>query len=150
MKKPTFEEVRLVHSRLSTVAFLPRGTLELSTADEPSTVKNIRNTTESQEIASGDVRCTKLQASALPALQLPLCGASTRLFTACLSGDAGRVSTLLSELRDSNGNNSNNLLSPVVLESWDLFEILNMPDSLESLATCLHIASESGSRSGVS
>ena len=41
VKKPTFEEVRLVHSRLSAVSFQPRETLDLSVLADPSGSKSI-------------------------------------------------------------------------------------------------------------
>ena len=153
-----------MHSRLSAVSFQPRETLDLSVLADPSGSKSISSIIGFHESNPTDFTNKKVQTSHTPDPELPFCIASTRLFAACASGDANCVVTILSEIssgkdqdkdkdkdKDNNfcdissGNsNSEHVLDTVLQEQWDMSEILNMPNSLESLATCLHIASESG------
>ena len=160
MKKPTFEEVRLVHSRLSAVSFKPRETVDLSVLDGSSGSESIQDIIGFHESTSADIMIMKEKTSNISDPELPFCSASKRLFAACVSGDTNSVATLISEIssaRDKDKNKDDNLcdansanisgeniLDTVLQEQWDLAEILNMPNSFQSLATCLHIASESG------
>lgn len=102
---------------------------------------------------------------AIPVPELPKCSSSIRLFAACVSGDQEVVAKVLSSISSSDGqqNVSASELEPSDLgisysdsysncedtieqeqEHWDVLDILNMPSSLEGLATCLHVASELG------
>lgn len=87
MKKPTFEEVKLVHTRLSTVTFLPRGTIEDIT----------------QPIAESEFVGKSTPESKVPEVvpsvpQLAYCRASKNLFAACLGGDLDVLKALLADI----------------------------------------------------
>ena len=166
MKKPTFEEVKLVHTRLSTVTFLPRGSSEDATLPvaQGAPVKTAFNTE------------AKVPEIVPTVPELPYCRASKNLFAACLRGDLDVIKALLADI---NGDHSvvgtasdatalttagttsaeEELASGIAVarieeegssereresEVWDLKDVLNMPESFEDMSTCLHLASERG------
>jgi hypothetical protein len=164
VKKPTFEEVKLVHTRLSTVTFLPRGSSEDATLPvaQGAPVKTASNTE------------AKVPEIVPTVPQLPYCRASKNLFAACLRGDLDVIKALLADI---NGDHSvvgtasdttalttagttsaeEELASGIAVarieeegsseresEVWDLKDVLNMPESFEDMSTCLHLASERG------
>lgn len=91
VKKPTFEEVKSIHSRLSTVTFQPRGTVDddappLPALPSGSSVENsIRK--EGKSLVSVPI--------------LPFNRSSRDLFAACLSGDASSVAAALQDITNN-------------------------------------------------
>jgi hypothetical protein len=201
VKKPTFEEVKSIHTRLSTVTFQPRGTVDDDAPPLPAL--------PSESSVANSVRKEGKSLVSVPIL--PFNRSSRDLFAACLSGDTSSVAAALQDITkrtlngssitdetvilednhssgssgrrqsDSNhednsgsGGKSHSTVSPlkhlpgiqeeeverqgednggdagtegeveredVVL---DLKGILDLPESLESLSTCLHLAAEKG------
>ena len=211
VKKPTFEEVKSIHTRLSTVTFQPRGTVDddapplPALPSESSVVNSVRK--EGKSLVSVPI--------------LPFNSSSRNLFAASLSGDASSVAAALQDItnntlngcsitdetailednhsssgsgsgcvrRQSDSNYDDNSGSsdghhstvspskhlPGIQEEevegegegegegedtrgdagaegeaereeivLDLKGILDLPESLESLSTCLHLAAEKG------
>lgn len=167
MKKPTFEEVKLVHTRLSTVTFLPRG------SSEDATLPVAQGAPVGKTASNTEAKVPEI----VPTVpQLPYCRASKNLFAACLGGDLDVIKALLADI---NGDHSvvgtasdttaltsagttsaeEELASGIAVamieeegssereresEVWDLKDVLNMPESFEDMSTCLHLASERG------
>ena len=202
MKKPTFEEVKSIHTRLSTVTFQPRGTADddappLSALPSESTVENT---------------VKKEGKSPVSVPILPFNRFSRDLLAACLSGDVSSVAAALQDItnntlngcriideteiledhgnrsssgsigtRQNDSNRDDNSSSGDIRHSTvsplkrlpgiqeeevegedtggdagpegeveredivlDLKGILDLPESLESLSTCLHVAAEKG------
>lgn len=156
-----------MHTRLSTVTFLPRGSIEDAAVP----------VAQSSEIAETSLS-QKVPETLLSVPQLPYCRASKSLFAACSVGDLEVLKALLADINgnhsfvtavsdtgalDSVGSSSSGdvAVSSVSLttgasiegglpnesesELWDLKDVLNMPESLEDMSTCLHLASERGS-----
>ena len=206
VKKPTFEEVKSIHTRLATVTFQPRGSVDDAApppalSSEPSIESSTRKEGKSHETAP----------------VLPFNKSSKSLFAACMSGDASKVAAALQDITendlnrsritdevvvaDGNGGSSSSIdmgsrgkndsiydgegessgscqskhLPDIQEEEdeeaggegtgedteiemeggidreeeeeevlLDLKGVLDMPDSLEGLSTCLHLASEKG------
>ena len=161
VKRPTFEEVKQIHTRLSTISFHPRGSLDAppteDTHDGPSSI-NI-----------DEVAAKRIAVELAPAPQLPNCRQSKRLFLTAAAGNLDQLKLLLEDInRDdivyllpesSTEHSSSSSPSEVLISQaeadekakvdnesdlWDLKDVLNMPETLEGMSTCLHMASERG------
>lgn len=210
VKKPTFEEVKSIHTRLATVTFQPRGSVDDDAAPPPALSSVLP--------VESSIRKVGKSHETVPVL--PFNKSSKSLFAACMSGDASKVAAALQDITEndlnrfrvtdevlvadgngsgscsssdmgSSGKNDSNLdgegessgscqsknlpdiqeegeeeEEAVGLEGTgedteiemeggidreeeeevllDLKGVLDMPDSLEGLSTCLHLASEKG------
>ena len=209
VKKPTFEEVKSIHTRLATVIFQPRGSVDDDAAPPPAL--------SSEPSIESSTRKEGKYHETVPVL--PFNKSSKSLFAACMSGDASKVAAALQDItendlnrfrvtdeisvadgnRSSSSSSSSDMGSSVKNDSnhddegessgscqskhlpdineeeggeeagdtgtgedteieieggidreeedevlLDLKGVLDMPDSLEGLSTCLHLASEKG------
>jgi hypothetical protein len=91
VKKPTFEEVKSIHTRLSTVTFQPRGTVDDDAPPLPAL--------PSESSVENSVRKEGKSLVSVPTL--PFNRSSRDLFAACLSGDVSSVAAALQDITNN-------------------------------------------------
>jgi hypothetical protein len=170
VNKPTFEEVKAIHSRISTVTFQARGVYEASTT-ATATATAAASSSGSGTVAAEPALPKRESKPVLPPPQLRTCPALLALHAACAAGDltaveaivaahgdhppalAASTSTPESPPHDPTLDPSSQSQSQSQSQShpqstaddthpWDLSELLNTPTSLDDLSTPLHTASE--------